>query len=343
MRQHIHATGAWTVRQIAALAGIATLGLGAIVGSGGGAVPGYPPCGPPLCSVGPVLPAAGVTLQAPYVTAQVGTAASFTAVVSGISAPSYGWQRSNDGGTSYADMPGATGSSLTLAAVNLADDGARFRVTVAGGALGSFSAVGQLAVSASPGTAYEDGEFEPADWVRQPAVGPAPAPAVHLAERIPAGGNPGAYWHMQIQPPLGAASARVGYLSTSARYDPRLSGAVYVIDYAEDCNSVQASTGVFTEAWLLLEQGGRQYVGNARGESAACSLVGWHAMRSQGSLRAQDFVRVDGPACAVGESCPDFSASALPMRFGMARQSYATPGFTVFHGIDNWRVTVWRR
>jgi hypothetical protein len=164
-----------------------------------------------------------------------------------------------------------------------------------------------------------------------------------VAERIPAEGNPGAYWRMQIQPPLGSGSARVSYLSTSISYDPRLSGAVYVIDYAEDCNAVQANSSVFTEGWLLLEQGGRQYVGNARGESVACSLVGWHAMRSQGSLRAQDFVRVDGPACGAGESCPDFSASALPMRFGMARQSSATPGFTVFHGVDNWRVTVWRR
>ena len=38
-----------------------------------------------------------------------------------------------------------------------------------------------------------------------------------------------------------------------------------------------------------------------------------------------------------------FSATALPLRFGFARQSFALPGQTVPHGIDNWTVTVWRR
>jgi hypothetical protein len=31
------------------------------------------------------------------------------------------------------------------------------------------------------------------------------------------------------------------------------------------------------------------------------------------------------------------------MRFGYWRISYGMPGDTVAHGIDNWKVTVWRR
>ena len=45
----------------------------------------------------------------------------------------------------------------------------------------------------------------------------------------------------------------------------------------------------------------------------------------------------------VGETCPDFSASAAPMRFGYWRISFGGPGGSIAHGIDNWKVTVWKR
>ena len=78
------------------LAGIALAGLVAIVGSGGGGV-GFigDPCSGPYAACGPVATA----LIAPArVTVQVGTMQRFTAQTSGIAAPAYQWQRSDDGG-----------------------------------------------------------------------------------------------------------------------------------------------------------------------------------------------------------------------------------------------------
>jgi len=63
-----------------------------------------------------------------------------------------------------------------------------------------------------------------------------------------------------------------------------------------------------------------------------------------GALSYQWSRSPDGnPPCAAGESCPDFSATAAPMRFGYWRISYGMTGDTIAHGIDNWKVTVWRR
>jgi hypothetical protein len=55
-------------------------------------------------------------------------------------------------------------------------------------------------------------------------------------------------------------------------------------------------------------------------------------------LPPADFRLFDGPACATGEACPDFSASAAPMRFGYWRIVFAAPGQSAAHGIDNWKV-----
>ena len=93
---------------------------------------------------------------------------------------------------------------------------------------------------------------------------------------------------------------------------------------------------------LLIEQAGRRY--GAVG-TTYCQSSTWVALPQRSSLRAQDFVLIDGAACASNESCPDFSTSAMPLRFGFVRHSQATAGppGTIVHGIDNWRVTVWRR
>jgi hypothetical protein len=61
------------------------------------------------------------------------------------------------------------------------------------------------------------------------------------------------------------------------------------------------------------------------------------------SLRATDFTLSDGPACHAGEACPDFSSQGTPMRFGFWRTSTGQVGASVAHGIDNWKVTVWKR
>jgi hypothetical protein len=66
-------------------------------------------------------------------------------------------------------------------------------------------------------------------------------------------------------------------------------------------------------------------------------------------MQAEEFGLVDGPACGQGESCPDFSASGAPLRFGYVSvtqlKSGLTPGTTAHfaYGVDNWGLKVWKR
>jgi|SRR5450755_499501 len=330
---------AWS--QKVALAGVWALGLIAIVGSGGGS-PGLPSdCPPGLdCSAPPPAPTANV--QPPYVTALVGTPVTYSAETSNVSGGlTYQWSRSSDGGATYADIAGATGKTYSLAGANLGDDGAIFQVVVrASNAV--VRAVSHLVVSATPGVVYEDGEFQAADWLATPLAGSNGIAPAHTEERVATGGNPGAYRKMVFQIPQQTGGARVVYTSLLATYDPQAQGAIFVIDYSEDGISLQANDLTYTQSAMLLEQGGRRYIANGRGDVPIIP-TSWSAVESSSSLRAQDFNLIDGPACQTSESCPDFSAQGLPMRFGYWRISLGMPGDSIAHGIDNWKVTVWKR
>jgi len=325
-----------------AVACIALLGVVAIVGSGGGALGLPSDCPPGLdCSVTPP-PQPAANVQPPYITALVGTTVTYSAETANVSGSlTYQWSRSSDGGVTYAEIAGATGKTYSLAGVNLGDDGSMFRVVVRGTNAVVF-AVSHLAVSATPGVVFEDGEFQATAWLATPfADSNAPAPG-HSEERVATGGNPGAFRKMIFQIPQQAGAARVLYTSLSATYDPQAQGAIYVIDYAEDAISLQANDLTFTHSAMLLEQGGRKYIANLR-DIAPIIPVNWSAVASSASLRARDFNLIDGPACQTGESCPDFSALGPPMRFGYWRISFGAQGDSIAHGIDNWKVTVWRR
>jgi hypothetical protein len=323
-----------------ALVAISAGGLIAIVGSGGGAL-GLPSDCPPGMNCNAPPPAAGAEVRPAYVTALVGTPVTYSAeTVNTTGTVTYQWSRSTDGGASYADIAGATFKTYMLAGVNLGDDGSVFRVVVKAGNA-TLSATGRLVVSATPGVVFEDGEFQDADWLVRP-FGDANEPApVQSAQRVATGGNPDAYRQMTIQLPAHALAGRVFYTSLAATYDPRVQGAIRAIDYAEDGISLTPNTSTFTESALLLEQSGRTYIGNQRPRSDVLPST-WSPIASQSSLLATDFGLLDGPACAAGESCPDFSASAAPMRFGYWRISFGIQGDTIVHGIDNWKVTVWR-
>ncbi len=328
-----------------ALAGIAALGLVTIVGSGGGGV-GFlgsicdtypssclpPPPPPPSASIEPA-----------YITAQVGAPVTYTVATSNLAGSlSYQWRRSSDGGSTFVEIPGATGQTYSLASVSLGDDGALFAATVRGSNGSASSSRGHLAVSSSPGIVFEDAEFLPAAWVVSPLPDPGQVAFMHSEERIAQGGNPGAFRKMFFQIPPDAGWARLFFLSTSATYDPASQGAVRLIDYSEDCVALQGSEFAFTNSSLVIEQGARRYVADIT-MPASCVLPVWGSAASRASLGVQDFVLVDGPACSTGESCPDFSASALPLHFGYRRVSFGTAGDSIAHGIDNWKVTVWRR
>jgi hypothetical protein len=139
--------------------------------------------------------------------------------------------------------------------------------------------------------------------------------------------------------PANQQSLGVMNLSASAVYEPAVSGAVLSIDYSEDCALFSAGNPLFqVYPALLIEQAGRRF--RPRTPSNACSSPSWTRITGAASLTAADFDLLDGPACSAAQSCPDFSASAPPIRFGFVRfaQANATP---TAHGIDNWKLTIW--
>ena len=326
---------------------VSALGLLGIVGSGSVDAPECSffsgSCNPSGVPIEPIPMALVVPAR---LTVQAGGTAVFSAQ-SNIGIASYQWQRSSDGGQTFVDIAGATASAYSLSNVQLSDDAVVLRVRVQGGGSSAGStavATGRLAVSSLPGVVFEDADFQPAGWaVTATAVPPQGGPT-QSAERLAAGGNPGAYRSMVHAMTAGPSSLRVFHVSLSASYDPPSQGAIHVIDYREDC--IRQGTGTSAgnvQATLLLEQGGRRYVTLA---STLCTAAVWAAVDGINSQGAADFVQVDGPVCQAGASCPDFAASAAPLRFGFTRRvalSAGQPAGTVVHGLDNWKLTVWRR
>lgn len=319
---------------------VALLGVIAIVGSGGGSL-GFPPCEGPGCNEPPPPSPPEVRIEPPYVTALVGSSVTLTAMTANMSGTvHYQWQRAPGGGSAFVSIPDATNMTYTLSRVNLSDDGATFKVLAwTGDGTNTVEATSRITVSAVPGLVFQDQTFATADWVASAVPGPAPTLPPHGEEQVTSGGNPGDYRRMTVQIPAGAGTARVFHLLQTAVYDPPSQGAINVIDYAEDCLDFSGDL-VSTESSMAIEQGGRRFVSNT---DRSCSKSGWSAAPGRASLHAQDFRQFDGPACPVGASCPDFSTSGPPMRFGYWRITFAAPGDAGAHGIDNWKVTVWRR
>jgi alpha-tubulin suppressor-like RCC1 family protein len=81
------------------------------------------------------------------VTVDAGAQASFTVAATGTAPLAYQWQRGNDGGMSWADIPAATQPTLTLA-TTAADNGARFRAVVTNSAGSATSNSALLSVNA---------------------------------------------------------------------------------------------------------------------------------------------------------------------------------------------------
>ncbi len=322
---------------------VVALGLVSIVGSGGGTdgclffggCPGDFDNLPPLQNVEPG-----------FAIVQVGGSATFTVLASAIENPTYQWSRGSMNGPSAA-IPGATGATYTLAGANLSDDGATFAVTVRGSVNGVPFVVdswnsGQLAVSSMPPVVFQDSEFLPADWsVDSYALPPANGP-MHSEQQVASGGNPGPYRSTTIAMPAGPSRLDVFDTLTSAVYDPASQGPLYIVEFTQDCLTLPGTMGAGPT--LLLEQNGRRYIGSGQ---TTCGVGAWSGPSSVPSyFNERHFFWVDGPACTAGEICPDFSASGQPIRFGFANSNqgyYGFAGGSGGFGIDNWKVSAWRR
>ncbi len=282
-------------------------------------------------------------LQPTATTVQVGGSTTFVGQAIGIDSPVYQWSRSNDGGASFVGIPGATASSYVLAGAPLTDDGVLLRFS-ASSPKGDVSVQAQavVRVSSMPPVVQQDTEFAPADWVVAATSVPAASGATHDEAQVATGGNPGAYRTMTHRVPAGPGSLSVLHASTTASYDPASQGAILVIDYAEDCRVQPANLAVYAVgSTLLLDQGARRFAATGSG----CASTGWSSLPSRNALTAAHFTQIAGPGCGVGERCPDFAATAAPLRFGYMRSLTlaAGAGATVVHDIDNWRVSIWRK
>lgn len=93
-----------------------------------------------------------------------------------------------------------------------------------------------------------------------------------------------------------------------------------------------------------MSQNGRRYIA---GGPTLCGASTWSSTTLiPGTFAATDFALIDGPACGAAESCPNFGANGMPIRFGFANGNQGTAGFAGASGgfgIDNWKVTVWRK
>lgn len=129
------------MRRLRLLAGMAW-GAWILAGCGGGGGGGSGSTDPK-----PVAPA--VAALPASVKADAGTALTLSASVSGDPRPSLQWQRSNDGGTTWVDVTDARDSQLTLAAVSVADQSARFRLKASNSQGQVLSSEATLTVTAS--------------------------------------------------------------------------------------------------------------------------------------------------------------------------------------------------
>lgn len=324
------------IRRFLAHATIAALGVLTIVGSGGGAV-GFPDIdyGGGGGSV-PLVPYVNVLPFRP--TVQAGTIVQFEAEVLNATPPvSYQWRRN------AVDITGATGPTYTLGGAQLGDDGARFSVIVSA-ANGVSTGGVVLLVSPLPGVVFQDSDFPVSNWTATATAQPAENGPTHTASQAVDGGNPGAYRSIAYQMTAGPSSLRLVHYAAAATYDPVSQGEIYTIDLADDCSRRSFSSGlIFTGLTQspLFEQAGRTY--QPRDWHGSC-LLAWSGMRIS-SLKADEFV-LSGPPCGASERCPDFSATAAPLRFGFVTNLGLATGSaagSVVQGVDNWKVTVWRR
>ena len=121
----------------------------------------------------------GQASLAPAITSQplsqavaLGTSVTFTVAGSGTPLPSYQWQRSNDGGTTWAALAGATGRSYALDRTAVSDNQAQFKVLLTDPAGSVASTPATLTVTATVGASQQVAALAPDSVPTGICVGP---------------------------------------------------------------------------------------------------------------------------------------------------------------------------
>ncbi len=97
-----------------------------------------------------------ITTQPSSQSVVAGGTATFTAAASGTPTPTVQWQVSTDGGASYANIAGATSTTLTLTGVTTAQNNNRYRAVFTNSAGGATTNAATLTVTATGGVPPND-------------------------------------------------------------------------------------------------------------------------------------------------------------------------------------------
>jgi hypothetical protein len=243
-------------------------------------------------------------------------------------------------GASYVAIPGATSATYSIASIDLADDQALFRVDVS--ANGVPTALPGFARLVSDGAARRRLPGRPAHCSELAGLAAARRQRrdARASRREPGHGRQSRRLpEDDLAVPTGSGGARVAYSSSASTYDPAAQGAIYVIEYGEDCIDLSGFSGAILSG-LLVEQAGRRFVSAF---SDGCYSTSWTRRMNRQVHDQIAFRLLDGPACPTDDPCLDFSATAAPMRFGYWRFVPGESTQVFASGIDNWKVTVWRR
>jgi hypothetical protein len=309
-------------------------GLLAIVGSGGGAIgiPSWDGSSP-----APLPPEPGVSISPGEPTVQAGTPVTFQARTYNALPPyTFQWRR---GGV---DIAGATGDSYLLNGAQAGDDLASFQVVASTGS-GVVTGFALLHVSPLPPIVFEDTSFPVNDWAV--TATPSSNGPTYTAAQSTSAGDPAPARLIVHQLPAGISSLDLVHTNSAAVYSPAVQGAIYTIDYTIDCAVVARSAGLAPmdpQIAVTFEQAGRLY---RLGYALSCPST-WSGAAYVRSVQADRIAQLSGPACATGDRCPDFTAAGGPLRFGFAtwvRTASSSAAGTLDLGIDNWKVTVWRK
>lgn len=329
-----------SIRTVVTHTMIVALGVLAILGSGNVDINPY------CCPVNdpPTDPTLNVRVLPERQTVQAGTIVEFYAVVIQAAQPlAYQWRRNG------VDITGATGSTYTLGGAQLGDDGALFQVAVKDGLGVSGIAGTTLLVSPLPALVFQDADFPVSNWTVSATAQPTENGSTHAESQATDGGNPGPYRSITFQLTPGPSSLRLVHLAVTATYDPATQGAIHTMEFAADCSRRSfSSEATFTnlDQAPVFEQAGRTYrPRNWQGYPCQSGgSIAW-TYTSIGTVTQDEFV-FSGPPCGTGEQCPDFSATAAPLRFGFVTTlglAAGSPAGSVVQGVDNWKATVWRK
>jgi hypothetical protein len=167
-----------------------------------------------VLTVNPTPVAAAFTTQPIDQSVTAGGAAVFTVVATGTPTPSLQWQRSTDGGTTYANLTGATGTSFNTGVTTLSQNGERYRAVASNSAGTATSNAATLTVNPAP-----QAPAITTQPVSQSVL--APATATFSAD---ASGVPTPTWQWQVSTDGGTTYANVTGATSASYTTPATTG-----------------------------------------------------------------------------------------------------------------------